>query len=225
MKGGLVKWNDHQMTHLTGSSQRISFQSIFKANISQTVETCIICTQSQLSGWLLELIMCIQIKIKCLLQLSSFNSCPLWINITRHQYNTAGNLILFHWDFCHCRHRIVQYFSLHLFAWLWSSALWPVENPIPRSLVQPHSTGPPLHCLLCNSFSCSPDGGRLLTGQCASPTHAASLPSGENPTSSDFEILEVFVLGNGRPLIAPQGTLTVKEYFYFAGFLTKDHTF
>ena len=59
MKGGLVKWNDHQMTHLTGSSQRISFQSIFKANISQTVETCIICTQSQLSGWLLEPIKCV----------------------------------------------------------------------------------------------------------------------------------------------------------------------
>ena len=90
MKGGLVKWNDHQMTHLTGSSQRISFQSIFKANISQTVETCIICTQSQLSGWLLESIKCFQIKIKCLLQLSSFNSCPLWINITRHQYKRQG---------------------------------------------------------------------------------------------------------------------------------------
>ena len=32
----------------------------------------------------------------------------------------------------------------------------------------------------------------------------------------------MFVLGNGRPLIAPQGTLTVKEYFYFGGSLTKD---
>ena len=29
-------------------------------------------------------------KIKCLLQLSSFNSCPLWINITRHQYKRQG---------------------------------------------------------------------------------------------------------------------------------------
>ena len=187
------------MTHLTGSSQRISFQSIFKANISQTVETCIICTQSQLSGWLLE-------PIKCVAQ--NQMSAPAFqlqlLPLMNKYYHTfSPRLLSLQVQNCPILH---NHFTC--------------LPDCGRLLYGQLKTQ-----LLCNSFSCSPAGGRLLTGQCASPTHAASLPSGENPTSSDFEILELFVLGNGRPLIAPQGTLTVKEYFNFAGFLTKDHTF
>ena len=103
MKGGLVKWNDHQMTHLTGSSQRISFQSIFKANISQTVETCIICTQSQLSGWLLE-------SIKCVAQ--NQMSAPAFelqlLPLMNKYYHTFSPRLL-----SLQVNRIVQYFSLH----------------------------------------------------------------------------------------------------------------
>ena len=37
---------------------------------------------------------------------------PLMNKYYQAPIQTAGNLILFHWDFCHCRYRIVQYFTI-----------------------------------------------------------------------------------------------------------------